>query len=140
MKYNINFTNKPSDKEIEILCKGLEQHAKQTIGKTSFEPFGFLVHNDSEKLIGGCTGELVYGTLYIKFLWVEKLERGKGIGRKLIEKAENFAKENNCCNITLHTFNWQAKEFYEKMGYNTEFIYDGYDDNFQLYFFRKRLG
>lgn len=139
MGYIINFTNQPSRQEIDVLCKGLEQHSKQTIGKSSFEPFGFLVHDDNKTLIAGCTGVFMYGVLNIKLLWVDEIARNKGLGKKLIEKAETLAKEYNCRYITLETFNWQAKEFYEKMGYIIEFQYDGYDNDSKFYFFRKKL-
>jgi GNAT superfamily N-acetyltransferase len=139
MKYTINFTNEPSAEEIEIIHNGLERHSKQTVGKTSFEPFGYLAHGSSGTLIAACTGVLMYGVLYVKLLWVIETARGKGLGQKLLEKAESFAKENNCTYITVDTFDWQAKSFYEKMNYKTEHIYDGYDDDSQFYFFRKKL-
>lgn len=139
MNCTITFTNQPSTNELEKLCKGLDRHAKQTIGKTSFEPFGFLAHNSSGALIGGCTGVLMYGTLCIKLLWIEENARGNGLGRKLIEKAELFARENACRYITLETFGWQAKDFYEKMHYKIEHVYNGYDDEAKFYFFRKKL-
>jgi GNAT superfamily N-acetyltransferase len=139
MNYIINFTNHPSTQEIDALCKGLEKHAKQTIGNTSFEPFGFLVHDHNEALIAGCTGVFMYGVLNIKLLWVDEIMRSKGLGRQLLEKAEIFAKQNNCRYTTLESFDWQAKGFYEKMGYKVEFSYDGYDNDSKFYFFRKKI-
>ncbi|MGQ3890092.1 GNAT family N-acetyltransferase [Legionella sp. CNM-1927-20] len=139
MSYTINFTDQPSAKEIEIIHGGLERHAKQTIGITSFEPFGFMAHDNSGDLIAGCTGVLMYGVLYIKLLWVAETERGKGLGRQLIEKAESFAKRNNCRYITVDTFDWQAKSFYEKMEYKIEHFYNGYEGDSKFYFFRKKL-
>jgi len=139
MKYTINFTNQPSSQELEIICKGLDKHAEKTIGSVSFKPFGFLAHARDGTLIAGCTGVLMYGVLYIKLLWVDEIARGKGLGQELIEKAEFFAKENKCRYITVDTFDWQAKSFYEKMGYKIEHIYDGYDNNSKFYFFRKKL-
>jgi ribosomal protein S18 acetylase RimI-like enzyme len=139
MNYKINFTNQPSAEEIDIIHNGLERHAKQAVGKTSFEPFGYLAHDSSGALIAGVTGVLMYGVLYIKLLWVIETARGKGLGRKLLEEAESFAKENNCRYITVDTFDWQAKSFYEKMNYKIEHIYDGYDANSEFYFFRKKL-
>lgn len=96
MNYTINFTNDPSTQELEIICKGLDRHAEQTIGSKYFKPFGFLVHDNSEILIAGCTGVLMYGVLYIKSLWVDEIARGKGIGQELIKKAELSAKEHKC--------------------------------------------
>jgi ribosomal protein S18 acetylase RimI-like enzyme len=135
----IDFTNNPSPQAIEALLKGLQQHAKQTIGKTSFEPFGFLTHDDQGVLTAGCTGVFMYGVSNIRLLWVNETERGKGLGKSLMEKAELFSKENNCRYITVETFNWQAKGFYEKMGYKAELSFNGYDNDSTFYFFRKKI-
>lgn len=137
--YKINFINNPPTEIIEALYKGLEEHAVKALGAKSFESFGFLTYGSHDKLIAGCTVILMYGVLYIKLLWVDESERGKGLGRALIEKAEAFARENQCRYITVDTFSWQAKDFYEKMGYTIEHVYDGYDDDSKFYFFRKKV-
>jgi ribosomal protein S18 acetylase RimI-like enzyme len=139
MNYIINFTDHPSHQEIDAIYKGLEKHAKQTLGNTSFEPFGFLVHGDNGALIAGCTGVFMYGALNIKLLWVDEMVRNKGLGKQLLEKAEILAQQKNCRYISVETFNWQATGFYEKMGYKVEFIYDGYDNDSKFYFFRKKI-
>jgi ribosomal protein S18 acetylase RimI-like enzyme len=139
MHYTIKFTTTPSQEEIAELCKGLETHAKQTIGKTSFEPFGFLVHDAQQNLIGGCTGVFMYGLLHIKLLWIDDSIRNKGLGTELMSKAESYAREHNCRSILVETFDWQGKDFYEKLGYEVAFSYDGFDDGYQFYFFRKNL-
>jgi ribosomal protein S18 acetylase RimI-like enzyme len=65
--------------------------------------------------------------------------RGKGLGQELIDKTELFAKQNHCRYVTVDTFNWQAKTFYEKLGYKIELVYDGYDKGSKFYFFRQKL-
>ena len=53
---------------------------------------------------------------------VDKNYRGKGYGKRLMEKIEEWAKENNCNGIRL-TSNTNRKEahlFYENMGYKSE--------------------
>lgn len=139
MNYTIKFTTEPCQDDIARLCNGLETHAKQTIGKISFEPFAFLAHDDQQNLIGGCTGVFMYGFLHIKLLWVAAEIRNKGIGKELMAKAEAFAIESNCRTILLETFNWQGKEFYERLGYEIAFCYDGFDDGHRFYFFKKNL-
>ena len=53
---------------------------------------------------------------------VDKNYRGKGYGKRLMEKIEEWAKENNCNGIRL-TSNANRKAahlFYEKIGYKSE--------------------
>ena len=53
-------------------------------------------------------------TLYIDDLCVEECARGHHVGTKLYNYVINFAKENNCYNVTLNVWanNKKAIEFY----------------------------
>ena len=57
-------------------------------------------------------------TLYIDDLCVDETKRGKHIGRTLYEYVLDFAKKENCYNVTLNVWacNQGALKFYEKMG------------------------
>lgn len=50
-------------------------------------------------------------------LFVNEEYRKEGIGTFLIKKIEEYAKENNIIGIRVGTFDFQAKRFYEKLGY-----------------------
>ena len=57
-------------------------------------------------------------SLYIDDLCVDETLRGKNIGKSLYEYVLNFAKENDCYNVTLNVWacNEKALGFYQKMG------------------------
>ncbi len=57
-------------------------------------------------------------TLYIDDLCVDENLRGQHIGKQLYDYVVNFAKENQCYNITLNVWacNSSAMRFYEKCG------------------------
>lgn len=57
-------------------------------------------------------------TLYIDDLCVDETKRGYHIGSSLYNKVVEFAKENDCYNITLNVWagNDSAKSFYESVG------------------------
>jgi ribosomal protein S18 acetylase RimI-like enzyme len=46
--------------------------------------------------------------------------RGRGIGRKLLEAVESYARELNCCKVTLETQenNSRARALYENVGFS----------------------
>lgn len=56
-----------------------------------------------------------------------------------MSKIEEWAKENKARFLVLDTFDFQAKEFYEKSGYEVEFIRKGYQNGHKLYKMRKEL-
>ncbi|MCQ2450922.1 MAG: GNAT family N-acetyltransferase [Clostridia bacterium] len=59
-----------------------------------------------------------FTSLFIDDFCVDAKERGKGIGTKLFEFIKQFAKENNCYEITLNVWegNDSAKNFYNRLG------------------------
>ena len=58
--------------------------------------------------------------LYIHRLAVHPIFQKKGIARKMMDFAEDFAKSNNCTSIRLDTFskNPRNNKFYKSRGYN----------------------
>jgi ribosomal protein S18 acetylase RimI-like enzyme len=57
-------------------------------------------------------------TLYIDDLCIDENARGKGVGKALYNFAVQFAKKQNCYNLTLNVWscNQNVLEFYKKMG------------------------
>jgi GNAT superfamily N-acetyltransferase len=50
-------------------------------------------------------------------LFVDKAFRNKGYGKLLLNKVEREARTNNCHLMHLDTFDFQAKDFYLKNGF-----------------------
>ena len=69
-----------------------------------------------------------FKTLYIDDLFIKDDYRGKGIGHILFDKALEFAKENECYNITLSVWagNNKSEEFYKNLGMNPQKTYMEY--------------
>jgi len=57
---------------------------------------------------------------FIENVIIDEKYRSKGIGKKLMEMAIEYAKENNCYKVTLHSGikRTEAHKFYEKIGFN----------------------
>ena len=72
---------------------------------------------DGEKLIGGAIGFIQYNWYFLDMLYVDTKYRKKGIATKLITEIEKYSKDKKLTGIRMETWNFQAKGFYEKMGY-----------------------
>jgi GNAT superfamily N-acetyltransferase len=59
----------------------------------------------------------MWGWLMIDGLWVDEELRGRGLGRRLLLAAESIAVERGCRGAWLGTFDFQARDFYERQGY-----------------------
>lgn len=69
-------------------------------------------------IVGIISGRIDEGILEIIDVIVAKNQRGKGIGKLLVEKAEVFGKENKTHKAHLITGKgWPTEAFYQKLGY-----------------------
>ena len=90
-------------------------------------------------LIAGLTAKTYWERLDIDYLWVSSEHRGKGIARELLLKAEEEAIHRGCKYAQLDTFDFQAKEFYEKLGYEIFGKLDGYKNGHKRFYLNKCL-
>lgn len=135
----IVYESQPNHSDTMILWKGITENArlKKDIGPG--KPFGFFIKNTSNKIKGGCSGYIFYGCLYLDFLWVDQSLRGKKLGTKLMENTEALAKENKCKFISVNTMDFEALDFYKKLGFIVEFERQGFEKDSKMYFLRKNL-
>lgn len=139
---NLTLVNSLTQKEKKVVMDGLAVYAfeKAAIKKEdAYLPFEFAYKDQEDQVVGGITGFCYYKCLYIDLLWVHPEYRNQKLGRALIEKAESFGKENECLISTVNTMDWEAPEFYQKLGYKLELIREGYMDNHKMFCFSKPL-
>jgi GNAT superfamily N-acetyltransferase len=74
-------------------------------------------HPESGEVLGGLYGSTGYGLLHIDMLFIPESLRGSGLGSRLMRQAEDEAARRGCCGSYLETFDFQARGFYEHIGY-----------------------
>lgn len=139
MSYKIAFVENPDPKDVQILNDGIMAYAKEKVGFDPIRFFAFFIRDEKEQIIGGCSCDMLYGCVYVDSLWVNENFRGKGYGKQLIQQAEKLAKENDCNFISVNTMNWEALDFYKKLGFQVEFERHGFVGDSVFYFLRKNL-
>jgi len=65
--------------------------------------------------------------------------RGSGIGRRLLSEAEAEAIRRRCRGALLDTFSFQARGFYERLGYSAFGVIDDYPPGHCRIFLAKKL-
>jgi GNAT superfamily N-acetyltransferase len=68
-------------------------------------------------MLGGLTGRTSFGVLFIDLFFLPDDLRGHGLGRRVLELAEDEGRRRGCRTATLYTFSFQAPGFYERHGY-----------------------
>jgi GNAT superfamily N-acetyltransferase len=77
------------------------------------------VWTDDGAAAGGLWGYTSIKWLYVDLLVVPEPMRNSGLGTRLMQMAEAEALRRGCVGAWLNTFSFQAKPFYEKLGYAT---------------------
>ena len=88
-------------------------------------------------VIGGLWGESWYRWLFINLLVVPETMRGSGIGTAMMQLAEEEAIRRGCIGAWLDTFSFQARPFYERLGYSVFGTIDDFPPGHARHFLRK---
>lgn len=137
MSYSICYEPIPKLEDTLYLTEQISQEAKKAKNMTPIESFGFFIKDENNEILAGCSAVMFYGCLYVDQLWVSEKLRHKGHGTQLMLLAENLAKEKGCTFSTVNTMDWEALNFYKKLGYQVELERKGYCKNSIFYFLRK---
>ena len=92
------------------------------------------------KAFAGCvTASIIWKALHIRFMFVEAPYRGKKLGTALLEKALEYGRANGCAVAFVDTLSFQARGFYQKLGFELEFTRTGLAHGVNLYYLKKDL-
>ncbi|MFM0643655.1 GNAT family N-acetyltransferase [Paraburkholderia bryophila] len=86
-------------------------------GPNNFRLLVITLTDDTDEVVGGLWGATAYGWLHIDLLVVPEKARGAGVGKHLMQLAEEEALSRDCHSAWLDTHDFQAKPFYERLGY-----------------------
>lgn len=127
----------PDPVDSQVVMDGLRAFNVRVIGPPYIEPVCVFVRDASGRVLGGLLGEIKWRWLYVSKLWLADELRGQQLGRKLMERAEEYAWRKGCLGSHLSTFEYQALPFYEKLGYEVFGVLDGYPPGYKQYYLRK---
>ncbi len=98
-----------------------DTHARQRAEERHLEPdirpLDLLLRDPAGCIHGGLLGYTHWGWLHVQTLWLAEEDRGRGEGRHLLEAAEMIARRRGCHHSRLSTYSFQARGFYERLGY-----------------------
>ena len=75
------------------------------------------VRDDGGALRGGAVGRVAGDSMYVEVAWNDDGARGAGLGRRMMLLLEAEAKKCGAIESWLYTMSFQARAFYEKLGY-----------------------
>lgn len=133
----------PMEKEAEYIGNRLLEFNLESIPLSQEKPFISIdrcIKDENGEIIGGILACLaLWNILSIDTLWVKKEFRNKGVAKQLLSLVEAEAKNRDCHIVYLSTYDFQAKDFYLKNGYDIFGILEDCPIEHKLYHLSKRL-
>lgn len=108
-------------------------------GDRCSKTFGIFDFSPEKKMMSGLLAYVHPGWAYIDLLWVSEALRGRGIGRLLMKQAEEEAVQRGCHSAYLWTQDFEAPDFYRKLGYQQFVTFENFIPGHQRLGFMKRL-
>ncbi|MBL8206770.1 MAG: GNAT family N-acetyltransferase [Blastocatellia bacterium] len=137
--YNFTIEDHPSSADVAVLSQGLSAHSLPHTHAPGFQSIASLMRDETGTLVGGVWGYINWNWLSVGLVWVSEELRGGGYGKQLLLALEDEARTRGCQFAHLDTFSYQARPFYEKLGYEVFAILDNYPAGQQRFFMKKAL-
>ncbi|MDJ0389103.1 GNAT family N-acetyltransferase [Roseomonas sp. E05] len=129
----------PTPEDRAAIIAALTRFNESQVGPSNMQPLVLLLRDAAGATVGGLWGRTSYDWMFIELLAVPEALRGKSFGTRLMRRAEAVAVERGCAGIWLDTFSFQARPFYEGLGYALFGEIAGHPRGGARYFLHKRL-
>jgi GNAT superfamily N-acetyltransferase len=137
----ITLIDTPTPQMRKAIVDPLVEFNHRRMGKPeTYRPLVILLSPpESDEIVGGLYGSTAFSHLWVDVLFVPESVRGLGIGRKLMAAAEAEAVQRGCRAAVLDTFSFQARGFYERLGYSVFGMLSDCPPGHSRFYLTKRL-
>jgi GNAT superfamily N-acetyltransferase len=133
----LSFEPDPALADERFLRDALGHWNVRVTGLDDYAPAYFLLRDGKGAVRGGVLSYVWGRWLHVDILWVAEELRGRGWGSRLLAAAEAEGRKNGAVAAFLDTFDWQARPFYERFGYEVVFEMEDLPAGHRRYFMRK---
>lgn len=144
--YRVEYSDQPCREQTAHLHELLKAHNtavspahRLARDPAAVTPLNLFVYDDAGEFAAGLSATTYWGWLDIDDLWIHENLRGQGRGARLMYQAEREAIRRGCQWAQLKTFHFQARGFYEKLGYRMVGELADYPPGGSFFWMRKDL-
>ena len=135
----LNVTDAVTHQDLDEVRLGLNAFNSKFYDVDTIRSIGVFIRDEQGRKLAGLTGSTTGSWLRIDMLWVSEALRGQGAGSKLMQAAEQEARDRGCRYAQVDTASFQARPFYEKLGYTLRLTLADYVDHYQRHYLTKIL-
>ncbi len=131
--------DKPERADRKALLKLLAGFEAEKAGPLHMEPLAILIKDEAGATVGGLYGISMFRWLIVESLFVPERFRGAGVGTRIMGQAEDISRTRGCIGVWLDTYSFQARGFYEKLGFSVFGQVDDHPPGEKRFFMQKRF-
>jgi GNAT superfamily N-acetyltransferase len=125
--------------DLAVVDAGLDHFNASQPELRNVRPLCVFARDASGQITGGAVGRTWGQCCELQQLWVAEDARGQGVGAELMIGFEEQALLRGCSLIYLDTFSFQARPFYERLGYGVVLQTTGFTGGIVKYTMQKKL-
>ena len=129
----------PDPADLALLEEQVAAAATAAAGVGEEQEFGLFVRDDAGRVLAGISGIVWGGCCELHAMWVDKSLRGRGLARALVAGAESEARRRGCALVLFHAYDLLAPGLYERLGYETVGVVEGYPAGSAARWYRKHV-
>lgn len=107
----------PNGETFRGLIEGIKVYNDRALPGMNKHTVTVAIRDEAGTLLGGVVGRIAEDSMYVEVVWNGDAVRGKGLGRQMMVMLEDEARKRGATEIWLYTMSFQAKGFYQKLGY-----------------------
>ena len=117
-----------SPDEIDAIENHLYEHNSDATGRRDGQGLGFVIRDESGRMIGVAAGYTWAGISELKQMWVDRAYRGRGYARALLDAFVTEAQRRGVRRIWVASYDFQAPGLYEKAGFRRVAEFEGWPE------------
>jgi len=137
--YPLVVEESPDPADVALLEERVTAAAIAAAGVGEDRAFGIFVRDDERQIVAGISGMTWGGCCELHAMWVDQPLRGRGLGRRLMAKAESVGRKRGCAFVEFFAYDLLAAGLYERLGYETVGVIEGCPEGSAARWYRKRL-
>jgi GNAT superfamily N-acetyltransferase len=114
---HIDLTDHPPQEALDVILAGLIEFNRRLLGDPQGKSLALLLTAADGTVVGGMWARTGFQWGFVELLFVPESLGGRGLGRELLDQAEQEAGRRRCIGAWLETLSPQARTLYERCGY-----------------------
>jgi GNAT superfamily N-acetyltransferase len=124
--------------DARVVDQGLDDFNSAAASLHEVRPLACFARLEGGAVVGGAIGRTWGQCCELQRLWVHPAHQRAGLGTRLVRQFEETAAARGCSVFYLDTFSFQARPFYERLGYEARLEIRGFAPGVAKYIMVRR--